>query len=262
MTFPIPPLNPETESLEMAALSPSSKVFVAATIIFIGSVVAMIHAQIPVASLANLPNEVIDQNLVVAPLPDTHNIADNGGDLNANNELRVALAELNRDELAPMMAAGSAKYTQAYPQPAIDSQIIPQNVQQTSAANITEPKPLITPTQNSTDDKQQNSNEQLNNQKNKSFDFKPLQTTPNTSKIFGSDDNKIDRKTLKPTPTITPPTEIADSMLPLLQFAENLKSTKQSESDPLIPVDVFQNSDMAPIYPANPTLVPLAQAKN
>ncbi|MDR2643729.1 MAG: hypothetical protein LBC74_13150 [Planctomycetaceae bacterium] len=260
MTFPIPPLKPETESLEMTALSPSSKVFVAATIIFIGSVVAMIHAQIPVASLANLPNEVVDKNLVAAPLPDTINSTDNSGYI-ANDlqpELRVALAELKRESSEPTVALGNAKYTQAYLQPVID---VPNNPKATSA-NITEPIPLSVPNQNSSTN--QNAGEQLNEQKIKSVDFRPIQVPTGASNIFGSESKNIDsRKTLMPVPTVTPSTEVSDSMLPLLQFAENLKSTQQSEMSPLTPVDMFQSEpEMAPLHSTNSVLVPLTQVKN
>ncbi|MDR1480368.1 MAG: hypothetical protein LBJ00_15640 [Planctomycetaceae bacterium] len=260
MTFPIPPLKPETESLEMTALSPSSKVFVAATIIFIGSVVAMIHAQIPVASLANLPNEVVDQSLVAAPLPDTIDSAVGTANSDAGElqpDLRVALAELKRESFEPTMAAGNAKYTQAYPQP----QLAAPNYPQSSAAEITEPKPLSLPAQNNGTN--QGSNEYQNNTKIKSVDFRPMQT--DTQNIFNAENNNTDtRKTSKPIPTVTPATEVSDSMLPLFQFAENLKSSQQStESIPSAPVDLFQaKPEMVPIHTAPPNLVPLTRAKN
>jgi hypothetical protein len=251
MTFPIPPLKPETESLEMTALSPSSKVFVAATVIFIGSVVAMIHAQIPVASLANLPNEVVDQSLVAAPLPDTIDPATGFANSGANElqpDLRIALAELKRESLEPTMAAGNVKYTQAYPQPVLATPNKPQ-----SAANVTEPKPL-----SATD---QGTNDYLNGTKVKSVYFRPMQVTDN---VFNAESNSVDsRKTSKPVPTVAPSTEVSDSMLPLFQFAENLKSSQQSESIPSAPVDVFQpNNEMVPITPdTSTTLVPLNRAK-
>ncbi|MDR1483360.1 MAG: hypothetical protein LBT09_00905 [Planctomycetaceae bacterium] len=263
MTFPIPPLKPETESLEMSALSPSSKVFVAATIIFIGSVVAMIHAQIPVASLANLPNEVIDQNLVAAPLPDAIK-SDGNNSSNTNElqpELRVALAELKRDSSEPTVALGNVKYTQAYPQPVLN---VPNNPQ-ISDANITEPKPLTT--SNQKEETIQKSGEQsTNEQKIKSVDFRPMQVPADADNIFGADNRTkiIDsRKTSMPVPTVPPPTEVADSMLQLMQFAENLKSTQQAELTPLAPVDLFQQkNEMVPINHTPSTLVPLVQAKN
>jgi hypothetical protein len=260
MTFPIPPLKPETESLEMAALSPSSKVFVAATIIFIGSVVAMIHAQIPVASLANLPNEVVDQNLVAAPLPDTINPinSSNSGMNELQPELRVALAELKRESFEPTVAAGNVKYTQAYIQPVID---LPNNPQ-ISGANIIEPKPLTTPNQNA--DTIQKDEHQIE-QKIKSVDFRPMQVPSDTNNIFGQENKNSDsRKTSIPAPKVEPSTDVSDSMLPFMQFAENLKSTQQSESNmsPLSPVDLFQSEpEMVPIH-ATPTLVPLIQEKN
>lgn len=263
MTFPIPPLKPETESLEMTALSPSSKVFVAATIIFIGSVVAMIHAQIPVASLANLPNEVVDQNLVAAPLPDIISSDNNNPDIaELQPELRVALAELKRESFEPDIALGNAKYTQAYPQPILETTI----PSPTSAANITEPTPLTSPTQNIISNP--SNNDSINNQKIKSIDFKPMSIPANHQNIFNSNsenNNADSRKTSKPTPIVTPSTEVSDSMLPLMQFAENLKSIQQSESqlNPLDPVDPFQKeTEMATIQPMSPELVPLLQVKN
>jgi hypothetical protein len=253
MTFPIPPLKPETESLEMTALSPSSKVFVAATVIFIGSVVAMIHAQIPVASLANLPNEVVDQNLVAAPLPDVIDPVTgvaNSGVSELQPDLRIALAELKRESLEPTIAAGNVKYTQAYPQPVLATPNYPQS---NSAADITEPKPLSAPNQLT--------NDSQNGTKVKSVDFRPMQVTDN---VFNTENNDVDsRKTSKPVPTVAPSTEVSDSMLPLFQFAENLKSSRQSESIPSAPVDIFQpNNEMVPITPApSTTLVPLTRAE-
>ncbi|MDR2346885.1 MAG: hypothetical protein LBE18_12550 [Planctomycetaceae bacterium] len=259
MTFPIPPLKPETESLEMTALSSSSKVFVAATIIFIGSVVAMIHAQIPVASLANLPNEVIDQNLVAAPLPDTIN--SNETNTNTNElqpEIRIALAELKRESFEPTIASGNAKYTQAYTQPMLN---IP-DAQQKSTANLTEPIPLSNTSHNANVNPQ--SDEQLDNSKIKSVDFRPMQAPVDVKNIFESAEyNNIDnRKISKPVPVATPATEVSDSMLPLLQFAENLKSIQQSESNPIKPSDPFlTETEMAPIRPDSVELVPLIQVK-
>jgi hypothetical protein len=260
MTFPIPPLNPETESLEMAALSPSSKVFVAATIIFIGSVVALIHAQIPVASLANLPNEVVDQNLVAAPLPDIINSTNQNNSNELQPEIQVALTELKRENFEPTVAAGNVKYTQAYQQPIID---IPKK-QQTSATNIIEPKPFATPNQNQ--NIKQESDEQQNDPKIKSVDFRPMQTPTDVNDIWGTESKNIaPNKTSMPTPTVAPSTEVSDAMLPLMQFAENLKSTQQSELGSPTPVDLFQpeEPEMVTIHSTNDSdLVPLMPTKN
>ncbi|MDR1923924.1 MAG: hypothetical protein LBQ66_06085 [Planctomycetaceae bacterium] len=268
--------------MEMTSLSPSSKVFVAATVIFIGSVIAMIHAQIPVASLASLPNEVVDKNLIAAPLPDSAASGNSDVGIELKPELQVALSELKQSSMEPALAAGNAKYTQAYPQPTL----IPANEKINMATNfsattITEPKPLANNT-NDNNDLTQNWNN------TPTTDFQPKQIPAATPDIFDMDKNDNNsRKTTMPTPKITSQTEVADSMLPFFQFSENIKSenNKSNNQPDSLPTNPFQNthepiqetvkftninfespqqnnSSMVTLKPQANVLVPLTQTKN
>lgn len=220
MTSPIPPV-PESGAPASAALSPKTKIFLAGSIIALGLAVAGFHWRRPIE---NFVNKVVDPVLTAAPLP-------------SGEQIETAPIPAQKIEAPPTPApdTGAEKYSQAYPPPILVADESPSRPRgkKTVEANKTAEKPTVA----------------------SSSEFKPVHplSKPVPSLI------KADRSKFAPIPEAKSTSGALDELLPLFDFAENLKPLSHGNAAPVQPSNPFQavGDNRPALQPLRSRLVPL-----
>lgn len=224
MTSPVPPV-PEAGAPAPAALSPTKKIVLSGLIIALGFAAAGFHLRRPIETVAN---KAVDPVLAAAPLPSAETTDAPAAPFSASSSSSAPAP-------APLPDEGAEKYAQAYPPPILvaDEKSVRHPGKKTVKPNQSAEKPVVVI---------------------KNPEFKPVhQLSKPVPRVM-----KADRSEFKPIPKAKSSTGAMDELLPLFDFAENLKPLTFGVVAPVQPSNPFQAiGDLTPLRPFQGELVPL-----